>query len=255
MAYQIYLDTRTSDGTSNYDTKWYFNHERFELQRDFTVTLRTVEFPNLVYPTNEFNNVISFTPDSVTALTVTLTPGVYNGYYYATTLAAEMQALLRAYDTPTYSAATISGSFNVYTQKITLTSSVPIKFVLVDNSAYEQMGFDESLFDTAHTTWTSAFPVHLSGTTYVDVVTNMSVPSYNLRNTGHLLCRIQVDQPFGYDIYYKHESPDFIPCTTRHLDFMEITLYDDHGNLFKLPDNAHLSMVLTLNTELPEFTN
>jgi hypothetical protein len=253
MSFHLYLDTRESDGTSNYNTYWYLNNPRFVLMRDFDVCLRSIEFPNTVNPTNEYNNVVVFTPDSIEALSVALEPGSYTGDVYAATIAAGMQQVLQQYDTPTYAAAVVTGSYDSLSKKITLVCSVPIKFVLASNSAYEQMGFDESSFNTTATDWTSTYPVNLSGTAYVDVVTNLTVPSYNMRNSGHLLCRIQVDESFGNVIFYKNESTDMVQCTSRHIDRVEIKLFDDHGNPFKLPDNAHMSLVLTLQNGLDDF--
>jgi hypothetical protein len=252
-SFLVYFDTRTSNGFYNYDTHWNLTDPRFQMLRDFKVTLRSIEFANAVYPTNEFNNVVSFTPDGVTALTVHLVPSIYTGTTFVQSLAALMQTALRAYNNPLYATETVTGTYNSLTYKMTITSSVNIQFVLANNSAYESMGFNESTFNTAHTSWSSAYPIQISGTHYVDIITNLSTQSYNDRNSGHCLCRVPMTSGFGTLISYQNDFRDVNTVSNAYMDRLVLKLFDDHGNPYKLHDNAHVSFVLSFENAMDHF--
>lgn len=260
MTSHIYLDTRTSNGSSNYNTHWDVYNPRLNVLDSFRVSVRTIEFPNLVYPTNAFNNVIEILEtDNPNVLTITMTPNVYTG----TTFASALQVLLN--DVGNVSLNNWTVTFDSVNQKLTITATElratppdPPKsftFAIVSNSAYESMGLDLNTFSSLYTTVTGAFPVHLSGTQYVDVVTNISNLSFTSRGNGHVMCRVPVIAPFASTVFYKNDFNDHLQTSMQHLDQISVRLYDDHGNEYQLPDNAHVSIVFNIEPDGQNFNH
>lgn len=245
MTSHIYLDTRNAVGDNNYDTRWDIRNPRLNVLDSFKISVRSIEFPNTVYPTNEYNNVVEVTEDGVNAWTISLTENVYTGSTFATALASSLNDV----DVSNPLTGTYTVTYDSTSKKFTITSTVAFTFVLVSNSAYDSMGLSTSDFSSYATTWTSSYPAILSGTQYVDVITNISNLSYNSKNSGHIICRVPVNVSFGNTVFYKNDFNDNLVTSTLHLDEVSLKLKDDNNNPFKLPDNAYLSLVLNIETD------
>lgn len=243
MTSHLYLDTRNSNGTENYNTSWNIYNQRLQLMDNFMITLRNIEFPNTVYPINEYNNVISITEDQITEGTLTITPGVYTGSTYASTIETALNALR---DNDVNINDTYTVSYDTVLKVLTISSTGTFSFVVTTNSAYESMGLDESTFTALQNSWTSVFPINISGTQYVDVVSNLASLSYSAASTSHVLARVPIDVAFGGIVFYQSQFHEKLDLTSHHIDIINLTLLDDHGNLFKLPRNSHVSLVLSI---------
>lgn len=251
MTSHIYLDTRTSDGTSNHNTYWNIYNPRLNVLDSFRISVRSIEFPNAVYPTNRFNNVLVITElSNPNVVTLTLSENVYTGGSFATALQGLLgtSSLLNTY-TVVYNSTSRKFTITATGLKAGPGSALVFTFVLANNSAYESMGLDINEFATLSTSFVSAFPVSLAGTQYVDVVTNISNLSFTSRGNGHVMCRVPVTSPFGSVVFYKNNFNDHLQTSMQHLDQIYLRLYDDHGNPYELPDNAHCSIVFNIEPD------
>lgn len=239
----IYLDTVDGDRDNNYNTIWSISNPRLNLLDGFSISLHSVMFPNTVYPTNEYNNILEVTENGVDAWSIVLTPNVYTGSSIATAL----QSSLNDADISNPLTGVYTVTYDSTSKKLSFSSTVAFTFVLVSNNCYENLGLDTSTFSSFSTSWVSSFPVHLEGTKYVDVITNISNMSYSSRVSGHTLCRVPVTVGFGNIVFYSNNYQEHLQTSTLHLDEISIQLKDDRGNFYKLPKNSHLSLVFTLN--------
>lgn len=240
MTSHLYLNTRTGNGSLNYSTSWSINDPRLQNMNKFKITLRSVEFPNSVYPINTYNQNFHITEDGVTTVTVNplqLTPKLYTG----TTIATELQTLLNG-----ASAQAFVVVYNSETKKLTIACSGPFAFVQTDNNCYEELGFGPSAFSTLSISISSAYPINISGPQYVDLLSNLASLSYSNASTGHVLARIPLTVGFGSIVFYQNSLNEDVEFTNSHMDEIFINMIDDKGNFYEMPDNAHISLVFSI---------
>lgn len=234
----IYLNTRTSDGVTNYKTHWNIQDATLTNFDSFTITVKSIEIPNAVYPTNRFNNVFKFTEDGIIFYTITLTPNAYTG----TSIAAALQTEMNLVGGWTYTC-----TYDLSLRVITITAvGGTWTMVLVENAVYESIGMNQNTFSTPALSFTSAYPVHLSGTQYVDLHSNLSNNSYSSTSSHNILARFPLTSGFGNVEYYMNEYHDNLFMSSGHLSTIYLELRDDRGNPWELPDNMHMSLTLAI---------
>lgn len=241
MTSHIYLNTRTGNGDKNYATSWYVNDPRLQNINKFKITLRSVEFPHSVYPINAYNQNFHVTEDGVNTLTASplqLPSSLYTG----SSIASTMQTLLNDASTDMYTV-----TYDTSTKKLTITNTTgTFAFVETNNNCYEELGFGENAFDTLVSSVVSAYPINISGTQYIDLLSNLASLSYSNASTGHVLARIPIDVAFGSVVFYQNALQEDLEITNSHIDEIFVSLVDDKGNYYELPDNAHMSLVFSL---------
>jgi hypothetical protein len=129
------------------------------------------------------------------------------------------------------------------TQARTLTIAAPGNFTLESgvHDALSEMGM-ETL--TTGLSITSDYPINISGSAFVDIVADMSNMNFSTSTTSHVLCRVPLNVPFGNMVFY--EPPSHAKMFTSRVRFEQlyISLRDDKGDQWKLPNNSYLSLVL-----------
>jgi hypothetical protein len=243
MSSLIFLNTRSSETDINYSTFWAIQKPRLNVQTDvFRLSLQTVEFPNTVYPINKYNNQLVVEETGQPAVVLTLTPNNYTGDSIAVELAAQLNTL-----TGTYTV-----NYDKTSKKLdVLLQAGPAQFAFepVTFDAYEALGITTLLNSAIDLNVLTVFdaPVNLSGSAYVDLVTNFSTHNFSTSTTANVLARIPLVVPFGNIVFYESATDDRLFITARQIDEIGVQLRDDRGNLFELPLNAHLSLVLKLS--------
>lgn len=230
----IFLSTRESETVQNYDTFWSLNLA-YEGMTAFRLSLAKVCIPNTVYPINAYNQKIFFDEGAGT-LTATLTSSNYTG----TQFAAEIQTQLNAAGVDTYTVV-----YSLQTKKLTITSTGTFTFVVGALSAFENMGYSELNFATAASA-VSDFPINIAGTQYVDIVSNVSTQNYSGSTTASVFLRVPMLSGFGSIIYYEPEVEEWVKTYSDNMNELYMQLRDDHGNMWMLPDNSHVSMTLKM---------
>lgn len=239
MSSLIFLNTRDGEGSDNFNTFWPIQRPHLQNVGHYTISLKNIEFPNTVYPINRFNNIITFN-EGGGDLTVTLPPNSYTGTQIAASLATLMSA----------AGGTYTVTYDAQSKKLTFTETAgPTAFYFVGsiaNSGLSELGITTVGSASAATSQVSDVPINVSGTQYVDLVTNLSSLNYSTSTNAHLLARIPVNVAFGevvfyeppVDLYLLMSSPDFISFS--------LVLRDDKNNSWELPSNSYLSMVMRL---------
>jgi hypothetical protein len=237
MSSLLFLNTRDSDGGNNYETFWHFARPDLNMPRAFTLSLKNVEFPNTVYPINEFNQNVYFNEGAAT-LTATLTPNDYTGAQFATEIKTRMDAAGGQVYTVTYDA-----------QSKKLTLSAPGNFQLESgaNDALEEMGFETLVSSTS---MTSDYPINISGSAFMDVVVDIANRNFSTSTSSHVLCRVPLNVSFGQLVFYEPPSHAKMFISKERFDQLYISLRDDRGKQFKLPNNAYLSLVLLMEESM-----
>jgi len=248
MQYQLFLDTRQGEESNNYNTSFNIQDQKLNALRGVRVKACSAQFANAVYPINRFNNKLYFTEtvSNVTSavLTVTIPYGNYTGDQMATALTTLMTAA--SVNTITYTWAYDSDD-KVLSLTTTLTGSDYFQFAFDSYSIYEELGFDVDSFEDPYQEFVGSYPVNLSGTKYVYVCTNLSTLNYSSGPVNDILCRVPVSVSFGNIVYWENQqstSPFFVSAPA--LQDFRITLRDDKGNFFELPDNAHFAIELNV---------
>lgn len=231
--HRLVLDTRRSENpTSPSKTTWRINDHHLCSLRGAHIRLEHCVIPNSVYPIRSGNQKI-WVYDTPDIHTITIT----EGFYSIETLADELQTQLDAVGNQTF---TVSYSLTNYKLTIGGSSTFRLGWFGEDN-AYELLGFDiSSNSDTTFTSsTTSDFPVSLSGTHHVKVVSNLPTnhqyPGVNL----NVLTVIPMHVPAGEIVYYNPPISEPIHLSNSGLTTLELSLYDDWNNLWELPENQH----------------
>tara|TARA_R110000868_G_scaffold87171_1_gene244006 strand:- start:1877 stop:2596 length:720 start_codon:yes stop_codon:yes gene_type:complete len=232
MSSYIYLNTRDGSG-NNYETQWSIFSSRLANLRGYSVSLVNVTFPNTVYPINEFNNIVTYTQNSVQrSFTVPV------GSYTLSTMVSALNTGFGVYATVTAAAAPLDKNITItpVTNAITLDD--------VENNIFTEIGFATSaVIPVAGST---GLPVSLQGTNYVDLVTNFSSNNYSTSNSQKILVRIPIQQEYGTIVFHEPTTPHEVFVGQSQFDDIYMGLYDDKGNKFKLNANSYLSMTLSV---------
>lgn len=239
MSSLLFLNTRDGEVDENYNNFWSIDLPRLNMLRDFRISLQNIEFANTVYPINRHNNKLYFSEDGNPTVTATLS---VNSYTY-TTMAVELKAQLEAAGAGTYTV-----TYNTSSKKFTIAVSggaTNFQWVTGVDNAYEELGFDESLF-TNSISLTSNYPINLSGSRYVDVVTNFSGFNHSVSTTANVLVRVPIDVNFGSVVFYEPNTDDNLFVSADQLDDIYVQLRDEKGNFWELPKNSHLSITFKI---------
>jgi len=254
----LLLDTRYSENYETpYKTKFEINFPALNTIGNYAVKLQSVEIPNTVFPINEYTNQLSLSEDGGTLyFQVSLPFNNYSGTSLATELALQMSSSSPNGDT--YTAV-----YNSQSKRMVITNpSRAWHFGAVANSMYfelgvgtKQLGVDVAV---ASGVWplTGSSSVNIAGTSYVDVITNLSAHSHSVGLNRQVLVRVPITVPFGNIIFYEPAKIEEQYVSHAQLNEIWIELRDDRNNLFKLDEYAHVSMNLgirqLLNERIPD---
>jgi hypothetical protein len=235
----LLLDTKDSINTETpYNGQWYITNPTYNTAARFDISLRGVQFPNTVYPINEYNNAFSVVETTGNTYASTVPAGNYT----ASTLATALQTAMRAgsgyaggnaYLVTTDSAAK---TFSIVTGTLAVNTFI---FVACGNSIYKALGI--SVSSTPAVTVASSWPYNISGSAYVDVVTSIMQATVTSGASKHIVDRIPLNVPFGYMVFWDPSNLIKNETTASNIDNISISLFDDNGNPFKLPQNAAIA--------------
>lgn len=239
---QIYLNTKdsvTPDGTF---FRWNLSSNVIRGKRNYQLALKSVQFPNAVYPINAYNNKLYVTLSGVTDV-ATITPGIYSGL----TLVAHLKTIL---DALAY-AATFTVTYNTAQQNITITPSAgnfAIRIGTTTDTAAYILGVSSAQAGTEVAAFTTANPLNIGGTVFVDVLSNVGVNHVSSSFSSRVLCRIPIDVDFGVNVFWEPQQPIVMSLTSSDFDVFEIALRDDRANPYVLPvDGCKVSLMFELS--------
>lgn len=222
---------------------WTVNDSYLNSFTDFGVTLHKIILPNSVYPINIYNQQVYFKENGGATQNATLSINNYTGAQFATELQTQLTAVGALVYTATYDS-----------QSKLLSISVPgpdtIQFVAGSNDAYDEMGY---LVPTVvASTLDGDFPVILSGTNWLNVITNFATRVFDSAITTGTTLQLPVDVPFGNIIFYEATIDDMVECLDGQLSQISVTFTDNKRNPWVLPSSQ--DFVITLRI-LPSYAH
>lgn len=239
FANNIALNSRDSISSEKWLPKWLIHLPQFNtLKEQYKLHISHCQFANRVYPVNEYYSKLCFTEDDTTTFNIQLDENNYTGH----SLATHLQTLMNDAGSHTY---TVTYDSSLKKLQITAVGGVFRWDTIATKHAYEIIG--NTTFGVSANTYTSDVPIRLSGTNYVDILSNFQNDSHLSTSTSSLLARIPVDVNFGYIIF--HEPANHRPINIQNKQGMldiQLELRDDHGHPWKLDAYGHLSLELRI---------
>jgi hypothetical protein len=241
MSFNLYIDSRNATKLINgspSDSIFLLEFGQMNLVgQNYGVSVEEVSFPNLVYGVNSTNNTVLFSENSsATILSATIAPGNYT----PTTFATAVKSALDTVGSNTYTVVYDNTSGK-------LAISANSTNTLLIRQVNDVIGFDIS--SAFATSITGDHPISISGSMYVDITSpSIQLPSRTTSNRSNILQRVYVDVPYGFQIRHSNSNDaDMQSIISGNLNTLELRLFDDRGNPWTLPANAHFSMTLRLS--------
>lgn len=243
-SYLIFFNTRDKVGNGeNYAASWDLSLPRLQLLKGYRISFKHAQIPNSVYPINQYNNCFYFTYDG-TPLKVVVPENNYDGFELATAL----QVVIDIAGKLLQPANDWTVTYDEQAAKMTISVTGAQTFVVNDgdNSLSDALGFDTDN-QSSNTFQVGAYPIRISGTSYVDMVCNLSTHNHSTSSTSNILMRIPLTQPFGEECFYESSTDDYLYITNDQLNEVTIQLRDDCSKLWLLPPNHHFSFALKVS--------
>jgi hypothetical protein len=206
------------------------------------LSIENITFFNLEYGVNSNNNTLQFreNSDDVTTYTVTITPGNYGSADFVAALKSAMDAA---------ASNTYTVSYSSTTGKLAITVILPDTFKLVGGSMLTNvMGYEPMTSFTA--VKSGDYPINIAGTSFVDVTLGLSNKNI-VTGAGQYrpFIRVPIAVGFGNLVEFTNFSDnDDVLIATDDLDRLRITLYNDRRQVYDLPLNAVVSIVLKVKS-------
>lgn len=243
MSRAIHFNTADRDeGVNNANCIFY--RTDFRSFRNQDLTLIDMNVPITFYPISVYrhNYRLYLQEDGVTATTFVATLTT-NTNYTGLTLATEVASALNGSGT----GKTYTATYDLDTNRLTVTTSAGT-FRLVDGteSAHEEVGYDVSDSAFYGTSFNFPYPIDVSGTKYIDVLTNVgSGSSWNSTGTYNITARVTNIASFGEILQHSFNFPLRMRMT-QSSDRISFQLRDDRGYIIELGPNSHASFTFLL---------
>lgn len=243
MSQMIFLNSKDRSSGENYRPRWSIQDPAFQLLDNFTVALVQFSVPNSVYPINQFNN--RFYIIEAPAVTPTTLEVPY-GAYTATELVNALLLLLNG-DPSLLQTYTVNYDYSAKILTVSSSGTFTLYTSDDDYNIYDEIGFDTSLFTSGGgSSFSGSYPLNLSGSSYVDILTNFSTMNYSSSASTNILARVPIGVGFHEILSYEPASEVPIYVNASQLHEVYLALRDDKGNQWILPDNAKISLVLKI---------
>jgi hypothetical protein len=245
MTSYLYFNTRDRDeGEFNDMATFYVN--KSQLRGTKLLTLESISLQHTMVPFSptRCNNILYVqTTNDATTYEAVIPANNYNSTEFVTTLTS-------ALDSATGDSWSVS--YDTQSGKLTLNTNGPtFRIVSGECSAHAEVGWDLEITGFQSGATVLHTPLNLSGTQYVDVVTNMSGLSYNSTGTYTVLVRIPVRESFGEIIIYNSAFKHSI-MTRGSMDQVTLGLRDDRGRRLGLDNNSYVSYAFMLENVVSE---
>ena len=120
--------------------------------------------------------------------------------------------------------------------------------IAADSTANKYLGFPDGAITS--TTISEFPPVALKGPQCVNVWTNFTMN--NIPLSSYLGC-VPITAPYGYHIFYdNNDNSESTLCLDTDLQYVRLTLRDEHGNLLEYPDNLIWEAQLGFQSTIPD---
>ena len=204
----LFINSQDKIGGSNYDFTISLQSLTASNLLNVNVGLHTIQFANTVYPLNSVrgNNTIYWQEDNDTGITYSAVLPETN--YTGTTFASALKLVL---DAGTGNGYAYTVSYDTSSKKITISEATNGPFRVVDgtNSLHRELGWDvDTVMDFKSASYEIGSPIDISGSKYVDVITNLGTRNINSTTTANTLFRIPLTVGFGSVELYQNATDD-----------------------------------------------
>lgn len=234
---QFFLSSLDANRTGNI-YNWTINDVVFLAPKsDLRMTVLRATFPNSVYPINSTNNILYFIENAIDRQ-ATIPPGYYTGISLGPAIIAAMNSVgLQTY-THTYDASNM-----IYT--ISTVGVLVYSISTGVSSINTLIGYTNTSATSSGGDLSSAEPINISGTSSVYFFTNVNIDSYSSYTSSRILCRIPLDETFGYEVFYEPSAPSTLELSVSSLPSIIIEMRDEKNNSWTLPSNTivHLTIL------------
>jgi hypothetical protein len=243
MSQQIYISSADRNSGNSNDFLIFIDDQLLRDQhKDLMISEAII--PHSYYAINDNNNTFECGPTG--ADTITLTNGNYTSSEFATHLTTQLNVVL----VPTYSTA-----FSTNTGKFTFSTGDSSEFVLVaDTKNYKYLGFAISTSNSsASGSLVSTNVINISGTEYIDILSNLQLASENSSNLNRdVLARVYPNSAAFSSIFYNATSDSSVHFEGQHINRLHLRLVDEFGDPLSLNG---LNWNFTLKTVPREVAN
>lgn len=238
--FSLFLNSKDSNGANNYTLRWLLPDARVTHMRGFDISLQKVYTTNTVYPINQYNNqlYVWYTALDVAPTILTIPPNNYDGYQLAEILKTIMEG-------GTAEGHTFKIVYDAQSKKLTFEciSLAGQVWAFGDGAHSLNRAIGVGTVDTFYNTFVpvvSDYPVDLSGTRMITVISNLGTRNYHSSTTSTVLDEIPVGVGFGSVITYEAQTDDVYFVSTAQFQQIELSLRDDRDNPWELPDNQQI---------------
>lgn len=236
----IFLNTDDSlNPNTPYDSSFNLNSKINDLSST-KMALSTVQFSNTVYPINSFyNTFVCQENNALGTMTLTLAPNNYTG----TQIASYLQTVMNA---GTTQATVYTVSYNSQSKFLTFSGTNNFK-ILATSTCLRELGISSRGMSSPQITFICDYPVELSGSRYIDVISNLSSKSVSSNNYTNILVRIPLAVSFGEVVIYQSSAESSFTVFNQDLCAIDLRLIDDRNNQFILPANSPISYTFRMS--------
>lgn len=185
------------------------------------VSVKSAVIPMSIYIINSYNNFISFTDNTSTTTSITITEGNYN----ANSFTDYLNNNFTDYDF----------TFDIITNKFTITNNLSRNFTLNSTTTcLEVLGFLKSTSYTSSSySLTSSFVCDFSGTNYLKVCSNFMTMNIDSQTgkMSDILLNIPLDEVSGGVSYYSNKDNYKTIISDKHIPYINLRFYDEDNNL------------------------
>lgn len=234
---KIYLTPRGASQLKNgsYKSNLEFSLPKLIIDEPYiiynTVSLCDAQIPYSFYIINVYNNVL----DLSIGPPIIIEQGNYNA-----------NTLLKAINSKLPSGMNIT--FNNATGRMTLSYNQPFQ-INKATTLYEVLGLENRDYVSTNNQISSSYPMNLLGSKSLKVVIpNLILSNYNTETQDYsTLATIAINvEPYGIIMYSNFTNSTHI-IKNKTIDFLEIKIYDDDGNLIDF-QNIEWSITLEINS-------
>lgn len=229
---------------------WYISEPYLNLYQNYGIAISKFTIDNLVYPINAYNNVLYFDLVTIfgvhTAYSVTVPPNTYTPSQLVSTLETLLEAA---------TAYNWTVSYNSQSQKLSFSNSLltgHTEWKTGTNTIHQHLGIVAGNTFSAFSTYTSVYPINISGTGALNVITNFPSDVYDSNLQSGVTLMIPVNEGFGYSINYDASIDEVVHTYSGDLQRITLQFTDIWGNRWIPPPSAPFSFVLRV---IPNYMN
>jgi hypothetical protein len=241
----IFLNTEDRITGTNSNATFFLNQIQSSNILNYSLAFENIEIINNVTPINatRANDTIYLQENNDTGTNYLATLNYTD--YTGTSFATEVQTKLNAASGNGY---TYTVTFDAASRKLTISEAGnnPFRIVNGERSAHRELGYDVSITDFQVASYTLPATIDISGTKFVDIVSNIGNVNISSSTTSNIIYRVPIAASYGDINFFQASDNDPVYISNDNLSEFTLFLRDDRGKEYDLPFNSPVSYTLRL---------